>query len=142
MTTYATIAQAQTYFDGKLNTDAWDLASDTDRTKALTQGTHIIDNLNFHTDHIYTDDPQGSTVPAAFQYANAEIALALLDGIDPDMEYETLSMTSRGYGSVRSTYDRSNPPEHILAGVPSVTAWRYLRPYLVDPTLVHLNRVS
>lgn len=44
---YATEESAQRYFDGRLNSDAWDSASSRDRGKALLDATRRIDRLNF-----------------------------------------------------------------------------------------------
>jgi len=87
--------------------------------------------------------PRGSdtTVPADILTAEAEISYALADGVDPDMEFENLGVISQGYSSVRTTYDRSFVQEHLVAGVPSATAWRYLKPFLRDPSTMRINRV-
>jgi len=145
---YGTIVEAQEYFDGRLNTDAWDDAITGDKTKALEQATTTIDRLNFRgsktsstqANQFPRDDD--TTVPNDIKNASFEIALAFLDGVDPEMEYENLSMISQGYANVRSTYDRSNVPLHIVAGVPSSVAWRFLVPYLRDAFSVDLSRIS
>jgi len=149
MSQYATIAEAQAYFDGRLNTDAWDDETDTTtRNKALTMATTLIDRLNFRGEK--ADDsqelqfPRGNdtVVPQDIKNACAEIALALLDGVDPEMEFENLRMKSQAYGVVRSTYDTGRTPEHYVAGIPSNTAWRFLKPYLRSPFTVDRHRVS
>jgi hypothetical protein len=146
---YTDITGAQAYFDERLNTDPWDTADDTDKTKALAMATKIIDRLNFVGDK--TDEDQelqfprndDEEVPDDIVYACCEIALALLDGVDPEIEFENLWMTSQGYGNVRSTYDRSRTgPMHIIHGAPSIVAWRFLSPYLRDPTQISLDRIS
>lgn len=148
LTAYITEIDAQTYFDGRLNTDPWDSATSGDRDKALAMATSLIDRLNFLGEK--TDENQAlqfprdadTDIPDDIKFACCECALALLDGVDPEMEYENLSMVSQGYSNVRSTYDRSRPAEHILAGIPSVIAWRYLKPYIRDAQSVDLERAS
>lgn len=81
-------------------------------------------------------------VPKAIEYANYEIAYALLDGVDPEYEFQKLMVTENRYSSVRSTYDRRRTPEHIAAGIPSYRAWTYLKPYLQDGRSVILSRVN
>lgn len=148
MPSYATEAEAQAYFDTRLHTEAWDDASPTDRTKALAHATNIIDRLNFSgskaDDAQVNQFPRGTdtTVPDDIKNASAEIALALLDGVNPDLEYENVFMTSQGYGGIRSSFDRSVKPPHILAGVPSFIAWTYLKPYLLDGLNIELHRTS
>jgi hypothetical protein len=148
MAAYATIAEGDTYFSERLNADAWDDASDSDKTKGLAQATKIIDQLNYRGEKASsTQDNQfprddDTAVPQDIKDACCEIALALLDGVDPELEADNLRMTSQGYANVRSTYDVVAASEHLLAGVPSITAWRYLKPYLKDANAVDLSRVS
>jgi len=166
--TYATYAEAQAYFDERLHEVAWSEASQGDREKALIKATRIIDRLNFRGEktpvyELLQTDPEacsadiaaanatqalqfprgGDTdVPTSIKIACYEITYALLDGIDPELELENLGVTSHGYASVRSTYNRQqNPMEHISAGVPSVEAWRYLVPFLRNPAQLRINRV-
>jgi len=148
MTPYVTNSEADTYFDARLHSNAWDTATEAKRTKATKEATLIIDRLNYLGEK--TADTQenqfprndDTTVPQDIKYATCEIALALLDGVDPDMEYENLFMTTQQYSNVRSTYDRSRVSRNIVAGVPSVRAWRYIQPYLRDQHTVNLNRKS
>ena len=147
-TPYVTNPEADTYFESRLHSDAWDTATDINQTKATKEATLIIDRLNFlgkkSSDTQPNQFPQNddSVIPEDVKYATCEITLALLDGIDPEMEYENLFMTSQQYSNVRSTYDRSRIPVNYVAGVPSMRAWRYLQPYLRDHQTVHLNRKS
>lgn len=145
---YIDRVEAQVYFDGRLNTDAWDDSTDVEKDKSLIMSTNIIDRLNFSgmkaVEAQTLQFPRGTdvTIPADIQNATAEVALALLDGVDPQMEFENVFMTSQGYGGVRSSFDRSVKPPHLLAGVPSITAWTYLRPYLLDPLSIEMFRTS
>lgn len=151
MTAYISVEDAQDYFDERLNTSAWDdhsVSGDNSQEKALKQATRIINRLNFIGDK--TDSAQenqfprgGDTeIPSDIEIACCEIAIALLDGVDPEIELENLNMKTSAYGQTKVDYDRTNPAEHIIAGVPSATAWRYLKPYLRDSRLVAVTRVS
>jgi len=148
MGAYATTEEAQTYFNSRLNTDPWDNAIATEKTKALAMSTSIIDRLNFRGEKTSADQelqfPRGedTVVPQDIKNACAEIALSLLDGVDPEMEFESLKMKSQVYGVIRSTYDSERAPEHTVAGVPSSIAWRFLKPYLRNAQTVDLHRVS
>lgn len=147
MPNYCTTVEAQAYFDTRLHTDAWDEASDTDRNKAIGQSTRIIDQLNYVG--CKTDDAQenqfprgGDTdVPQAVKNACAEISLALLDGVDPELEAENMRLLSQGYANVKSTFDSQIMEPHKIAGVPSRTAWTYLVPYLRSPRDLEMVRV-
>jgi hypothetical protein len=170
---YGTLADANEYFDNRLHEEAWYDAIASDRPKALIKATQIIDNLNFKGykasvyDILYDEDgneldvtdeeireaeaeqelefPRGEDVdvPDPILIACWEIAHALLDGVDPDLDVENLGVVSQGYASVRTTYARSQAQvEHLMHGIPSATAWRYLKPFLRDADEVKLSRVN
>ena len=147
-TAYITEAEGETYFGERLNADAWDDASSSDRVKATKQATKAIDRLNFRGEKTSSTQanqfPRGddTAVPQDIKDACAECALAFLDGLDPEIEYENLSMVSQGYANVRSSYDRSGVPIHVVAGIPSSVAWRFLVPYLRDIFEADLRRIS
>lgn len=163
------VAEATDYFAQRLHETAWTNASDTDREKALVAATQIIDGLNFKgcKHSVYTlldansaadardvqaaeasqalEFPRGADteVPEAIRRACYEIAYSLLDGKDPELELENLSVESMGYGQVRTGYSRNQVPiEHTINMVPSSAAWRLLRPFLRDGDAVKLSRVS
>lgn len=145
---YILLADATAYFDTRLNADPWDCASDTDRTKALCTATRQIECLNFigcktddaQTLHFPTDGD--TTVPLEIQYATAELALALLDGVDPELERSNLDLTGQTYAKIQTLYDRSNRPAHIMAGIVSVQAWNLLQKYLAEPNSIRIFRSS
>lgn len=145
---YATTEEAQAYFNGRLNTDAWDDASTSDKQASLIMATRLIDRLNFLGDKTSDDQTlqfpryDDSSIPDDIKYACSEIALALLDGVDPELEFQNLLMKAQGFANVRSTYERGTVPLHVVSGIPSSIAWNYLRPYLRDANTVDLSRVS
>lgn len=167
--TYGTVQEADAYFAVRLHEVAWSTSNPDDRLPALISASRIIDSLNFkgmkHSVYLVleanedatlaeqraanqTQDlefPRGSDtlVPSRIQWACFEIAYALLDGVDPEMELENMSMTNHGIGTVRSSYNRNQEPlEHFMNGVPSATAWKYLRPFLRDDRGRRLSRIS
>lgn len=149
MTPYISIADANTYSGTKWPVqDAWDDADEDTRTRLLLESTRMIDTLNFLGEKTDVDQenqfPRGDDtgVPEDIQNATAELAFALLDGIEPELEFENLSMVAQKYANITSSYDTGNQPEHIVAGIPSVTAWRLLKPYLYDTLTMRLDRVS
>lgn len=145
---YSSIAAADAYFATRVHTDAWDDATVAEKTKALAHATSIIDQLNFQG--CKTEDDQANEFPredetevhASIRYACAEIAKALLDDVDPEAESSDIGIMNQGYSSVRSSYNTDMAKEHILAGVPSSTAWRYLKPFLRDGMTFKVSRVS
>jgi len=164
-TYYGSVAEAHAYFQLRLHESAWSEAAPEDRPKALWAATLIIDTLNFkgdkHSVWLLGDRPTSAQVRAAnesqvlefprgadtevprdIRVACFEIAHSLLDGKDPEQELEALGITSSGYSSVRTTYNRSQVPiEHIINGVPNPAAWRLLRPFLRDGEAIKLSRV-
>jgi hypothetical protein len=166
---YGTLVEADEYFGKRLHEVAWSAASALDREKALIAARAIIDSLNYKGNKatVYTlllatpsasqdeiraseasqplEFPRGADteVPEAVRVASYEIAYALLDGKDPELELENLAVNAMGYGAVKTSYERSQLPiEHIVNLVPSSAAWRLLRPYLRDSDALKLSRLS
>jgi len=166
---YGSQVEADEYFANRLHETAWTNATSTDRSKSLIAAREIIDALNYKGDKhsVYTlllanpsatqaaiqaaeasqalEFPRGAdtTVPEAIRTAEYEIAYALLDGKDPELELENLAVNAMGYGAVKTSYERSQLPiEHIVNMVPSSAAWRLLRPFLRDSDALKLSRLS
>jgi hypothetical protein len=169
MAYYGTLTKAGNYFASRLHTSAWDDASNTDRLKALAMATRYVDRLNFKGQKavVYTlleldaestdsairvaeasqelefprDDD--TVVPVDIETACYEIVLALLDGVDPDIELENLGIATHSYAGVRTAYNRDQQPiEHLIHGIPSPLAWRYLKPFLRTGREYKLSRVD
>lgn len=82
-------------------------------------------------------------VPEDIRIAQYELAHSLLDNKDPELELETLAVTSQTYGGVKTMYQREQLPlEHLINLIPNAVAWRRLRPYLRDGDVINLSRVS
>lgn len=156
MAPYITAVRADELAGDKLETGPWDdnkleegssFGEEGTKTyKSLAQATQIIDRLNYRgrkTDSTQENEfPRGgdTNIPEDIERACFEIALALLDGVDPDIEFENLYMNSQGFANVRSTYERNSVNPYYSVGVPSFMAWKYLQPYLVDCQRVKLER--
>jgi hypothetical protein len=166
---YGTAAGADAYFDARLHEYVWTESTSDERTKALVMATRIIDVLNFKGDKhpvylLLEDDPYASdeeireaeqeqllefprgedtVVPETIDRVCYEIAYALLDGKDPDLELENLGISSQTYGEVSTTYNRDQTLiEHLVNCVPSAQAWNWLKPFLRDGDMLALLRVS
>lgn len=151
---YDTYINANEYFTNRLHTLAWDEATSTEKTIALTEATQRIDRLRFSGAKVdddqemefpryYDDEVEGDeTTPDDIKIACYELAMALLDGVDPDFEAENLTVVSQGYSSVRMARSSMIPQDHIAAGIPNLTAWRHLMPYLASDREIKINRVS
>lgn len=142
---YGTLEKADTYFSERLNTSIWEMSIVSDRTKAMLMATKAIDRLNYanvKTAELQFPRGDDTVVPVEIEYACYEIALALLDGVDVDQEAQTIGVMSETYSGVRSTYDGDYVNHHIRAGIPSIIAWDYLKPFLRDPRLLNVSRVN
>ena len=151
---YITVADAQIYFQSKLQTAAWDRATFDQQQKSLYEATRIIDALKltgskadrdqvlrFPRMHQLAEDTDPlsptfgeliPTVPNDVKEACCDIAIALLQGVDPTHEYNLLSRQVHGYATTRQQKDTSMVEPHIAAGVPSLDAWKKLVKYLRD----------
>jgi hypothetical protein len=178
MSYYGSVSGANEYFDSLLHTDASSEAVASDKPKALTEATQLIDALNYrgtkHTvweimydqttpyakklintpsrDEIIAADqtqelefPRGqdTTVPGEIVWACYEIAIALIEGFDPEDAVERLSVLRQGYAAVRTTYaDDSASTEYLGYGIPTARVWRWLKPRLVDSRIIKLSRAD
>ena len=145
---YGTLSGANSYFEGKLLSDSWERASLIQRRKALTTATRQIDRLNFEGGKADPSQPfqfprnvqTNQEVPLDIQRATYELAGVLLDGVDPELEFQNLGLVSQRFSGVNTSYDTSVPNLHIISGIPSRAAWDYLKPYLRDDQQVILLR--
>lgn len=146
-TPYIDILDAQDYFNGRLGTASWDDANDTDKLKALTHATRLINNLKFVGQRNVIDQTNEfprlgqSDVPMAIKEATCELALQLLDDVDPEMEISETAMSQGQLGTIRSHSNRDFTLVHIRNGIPSSEAWARLLPYLSDPLSIKLVKI-
>ena len=155
---YASLVEANNYFDGRLHQFAWNNASPADRTRANNQAYEGINMFNYIEEKFpvaaalaanpnateatlqaayLTQDgefPRGtsSVVPKEIEYAQFLWAYALLDGRVPEEDFEQLAVTSQAYGGVRQAYNRQIAMDHIALLIPSPQAYNYLLPYFRD----------
>lgn len=156
LTAYDTYNNADTYFKNRLHVITWNRATTVEKTAALLEATQRIERLRFagylvDEDQVlsfprYYDEVEGAIsdeiIPDDILIAVYEVAFALLDGVDPDMEFENLVVTGQTYSNVKMSRSSHDTPEHTAAGIPSVTAWRHLLPYLAPSRTVKIRRVS
>lgn len=140
-----TVEEADAIFLARYNSDLW--TDSVDKTKLLNLAMDYIDQLLYDgekTDvdqlHAFPRDAETET-PTAVKRAICEVAYAILDGVDIEIETPNLVMDSQSYGTVKSTYNGKSAPEHLSAGIPSVMAMRYLKPYLYDAKQITMYRV-
>jgi len=145
---YGSVAEGDDYFDSRLNSSVWDDSSEKEKRNSLIEASRLIDRLNFQgektdvTQLLQFPRSDDAAVPRNIRFATYEVAIKLLDGIDPDLEKDDLRTSAQGYSSVRVSKDTGWVPEYIQAGIPSARAWHLLRPYLRDPLTIKLNRTN
>ncbi len=156
---YIDITGAQAYFDDvRLGADAWENSTSSDKLKALKMATVAIDRLSFKGIKVTTTQTNEfprlpgrqltsiviivptPTIPDDIKIATCEIALTLLDGVDPELEEESLGAITEAYSTVRVTSDINVRKDHFKAGIPSSVAWKHLLPYLNDPYDIHIRK--
>lgn len=87
--------------------------------------------------------PRGpeTEVPVEIEHACYEVAYALLEGVDQETQVENLSVVSDAYSRVRNRYGRSTSrTNQIINGIPSMIAWKLLKPFLVDTRITNNAR--
>ena len=112
-----------------------------DEPKNPTDAEILLINAAGETQELEFPRGTDTVVPTDIENACYEFAFSLIDGRDPDQELEDLATISQGYSSVRRTRDRSFVHEHLNAGITSILAWQYLKPYLRDSATFRINRV-
>lgn len=152
MAAYDTYDNADVYFATRLHVAEWTRSTQTEKTIALTEASARIDRLRFAGEKVeddqdlkfprYDDGTTDLITDTDIKIACYEVAFALLDGVDPDLELENLAVLSRGISSARTTYDRGEVPEHFAAGIPSAYAWSFLKPFLRPSGTIKIHRVS
>lgn len=141
MNDIVTIAEADTYFLTRLGSDAWNQASSADRTKSIKMATRIIASLNLDESTTDYDTVETADFPTDMKEATYEILIKLLDGFDIDDEQNNLRIASERIAGFSAKYT-DDTQLHVIAGVPSLIAWRLLQQYLADPTTIQLDRIT
>jgi hypothetical protein len=156
ITPYASVVEGDQHFADKLHTYAWDDSTQDQQNRALTEATTRMNRLNYRGQPTVSTQANAfprdglrnpwtgialadGTTPDDIKRACIELAYSLLEGKEPEEEFDNLQT---GIGSARSTYARSSKPRHILAGIPSQLAWNFILPYLGRNGDVRLSRAS
>jgi len=145
---YITLEDATSYLEGELWSDAWMAADEVNQEKALNKATTIIDQIRYKgskllstQDNEFPRDFQEST-PQDVTYACALIALKLIEGRIPELDFGNARITSDNLASGKTTYNEYNMPQHLLYGIPSYDAWGKLVKYVDLAKTVSFIRVS
>lgn len=89
--------------------------------------------------------PRGrdTEVPDEIKWATYEIALALIEGFDPEDAADRMNVIRQAYSAVRTTYDNSSAmAEYLVYGIPTARVWQWLLPYLTDSRIIRISRAD
>lgn len=146
MTPYVTNLEFKQYVDAfVIDTDDFDVADSSKRTKALTVATRAIDRLNFQGDKAVPGQqnqfPRGSdsVVPTAIKNATCELALTYLAGKNLDQKFDDQAVVHEAFMGVKTSYDTGFVQEHLINGIISYEAWLLIRPYLTPMVIEILH---
>lgn len=148
---YDTLANAETYFEGRLNTSDWDDATEDQQNRALVQATNRLEQEDFEGLKTTSDqrlkwprnglvDERGDsadedTVPERVKHAQFELALAML-GTD------LLADTGlEGFQSVKVGPLDVTPRHMQQAGELPENVRRELSLWMVSPSSANVNLV-
>lgn len=89
--------------------------------------------------------PRGedTEVPQEIEWACYEIALALIEGFDPEDAAYRMNVLAQSYSAVRTTYDNGSAiSEYLVYGIPTARVWQWLLPFLTDSRVIRMRRVD
>lgn len=115
------LQEAEVYFAGRLRTEAWDYATEDEKTKALLMATRAFGALSWEDGEMPDNDD--------IKNACCEEALALLL---EDSELEDLHLVSETVAGISTTVDPNMPRPWVAHDLSSPKAWKLIAPYLVD----------
>ena len=86
---------------------------------------------------------QDTSAPGVVEWACYEIALALIEGFDPEDAVEKANTIRQAYSAVKTTYaDGSATSEYLVYGIPTARVWGWLKPYLVLDHTIKTSRAD
>jgi hypothetical protein len=86
---------------------------------------------------------QDTLSPEEIEWACYEIAIAFIEGFDPEDAVEKANIIRQAYSAVRTTYtDGSATMEYLVYGIPTARVWRWLKPYLVLDRTIRTSRAD
>ena len=145
---YVTLEDCTTFLSTELWAEAWLTAEPENQQKALNKAETIIDSIQYVGDKLDSDQDNEfprdhqETVPQDVIDACCLIALKLIEGRIPELDFGNGRIKSDSLASGKTTYEVYNTPQHYLFGVPSYEAWVKLVKYVDLDKCVELNRVS
>ncbi len=139
-TPYCTVDEAEAYLSAGLSSlyDPWfELEDDSEfKAQSLESATRTMlrlpwDGLPATADQRLWHPVAGeSLIPTPLKEACALIAVELLRGRDPEKDYLSAALSGERFARISATRDTNLIPPHLAGAIPSLEAWRLIRPYL------------
>lgn len=134
---YGTLDGANIYFAELTLDSTWETFPQDKKIRALNRATILIDTLRFAGEKSEATQENefprnGEAIPKEIMYATYEIARAVLAGRDIEHDDYGRNKTSIGLNRIAAQKDPRTMSEAKAHGIPSVMAWDFLRPYLVE----------
>lgn len=139
---YVDVAAASGYLAGRLYTDAWDNADETQRQTALIMATRAIDRLTLTGRPVDLEQPlafprkgrdwEQDGIPQGVQDATCEEALAILDrGNSERRRMQADGLTSFQIGTLSEVYATGQSGRSLVPhGLISIEARELIRPFV------------
>ena len=145
---YVTLEDCTTYLSTELWAEDWLNATPANQQKAINKGAQIIDSIQYvgeklldAQDNEFPRDHQEAT-PQDIIDANCLIALKLIEGRIPELDFGNGRIKSDSLASGKTTYEVFSTPQHMLYGVPSYDAWVKMVKFVDLDKVIELDRVS
>jgi hypothetical protein len=154
VTPLATVVEGDQHFADRVQTYAWDEATQEQQERALAEATEALNKLRWRgcktsstqaNEWPRDDIPNmtDGTTPDDIKRACIEIAYSLLNGDFRDERYEDNFVRRESIGGQgATTYNSQSHQPYLAAGIPSMIGWVYLQKYLARTRDIRLIRVS
>lgn len=143
---YCDVAFADNYVNEyKIDANRWNGYESTKKEIFLNIATQAIDRLRIRgektvaTQTLKFPRTPDTEIPLDVKKACTEIAFAMSEGKDPELEQERLFTSQKKFGQLGSS--TSFFKEHILHGIVSAEAWNFLKKYLQPNDTLNLTRI-
>jgi hypothetical protein len=133
------------YAQYSLRKRVWDALTADQQFAYLVTATTMVDRLRYvgekaDSAQVLAFPRAGQTVvPQGIIEAVIELAMALADGVDAEMELHNVPRIANTYGTLKTVQTPAYTPRHISAGIPCMEAWVRLVPYMVDANAIQLR---
>lgn len=153
-TPYASLVEADQHFADRVDTWAWDEATQPQQEKALSEATRILNRLRWRGNKTSSTQQNewprdnvptvtDGTTPDDIKRGSIELAYSLLAGDYSDERYEDQFVRRESIGGQGAvTYTQTSYPPFLANGIPSMGCWAYVAKYLAKTNSIRLLRAG